>query len=146
MWTYSSAKQKMPTSPSQRHNPTSYKKNYCYLLVLRHSVRIFEITHGRLIHTGILTLIHILWQMSEGVVGWQSLELVDKYQSLSSGRDFIVILIQLCFCQGVKKSDCGRQGFQLCFCQGVKKTKMTRFKTFLELRDNIHWSIRVHLN
>ena len=47
--------------PPHRPNviyPTSYKKYYCYLLVLRYSVRIFEITHGRLIHTGILTNTH----------------------------------------------------------------------------------------
>ena len=43
--------------------PTSYKINYCYLLVLQHCVRIFEISHWRLIHTGILTIIHTLWSL-----------------------------------------------------------------------------------
>ena len=109
--------------PPHRPNviyPTSYKKYYCYLLVLRYSVRIFEITHGRLIHTGILTNTHSLtnvWR-SRGL-GWQSLELVDKCQSLCV-TSLLSLSSQLCFCQGVKKSECGRQGFQLCFCQGVK--------------------------
>ena len=41
--------------------PMSYKKNYCCLLLLQHSVRIFEITIGvwyTLIHT-----IHTLWPL-----------------------------------------------------------------------------------
>ena len=35
--------------------PMSYKKIYCSLLVLHHSVRIFQITHWHLLQTGIPT-------------------------------------------------------------------------------------------